>query len=145
MENIKQCEIAIGLLCLSNQEKKTAKFAVQVCGSKKSFAVAKVQKITANLRICDCGPPITILRNLRLWNRVQICGAQHCWKAFQLQRSRAKKYCTGRTVSLALHQRRNYHLSFSLILLIETLLSVLQQHLFLGQIGWTNNQKINRY
>ena len=29
-------------------------------------------------------------------------------KAFQLQRWRAKKYCTERTVSLALHQQRNY-------------------------------------
>ena len=29
--------------------KKTAKFAVQVCGSKKSFAVVEVQKITANV------------------------------------------------------------------------------------------------
>ena len=29
--------------------KKTAKFAVQVCESKKSFAVAEVQKITANV------------------------------------------------------------------------------------------------
>ena len=29
--------------------KKTAKFAVQVCGSEKSFAVAEVQKITANV------------------------------------------------------------------------------------------------
>ena len=51
MENIKHCYFAIGLLYLSNQEKETAKFAVQVCGSKKSFVVAKVQKITANLRL----------------------------------------------------------------------------------------------
>ena len=49
MENIKHCCIAKGLLYLSNQEKKTAKFAVQVCGSEKSFAVAEVQKITANV------------------------------------------------------------------------------------------------
>ena len=77
MENIKHCYIAIGLLHLSNQEKKAAKFAVQVCGSEKSFAVAEVQEITANLRICGCGPPIAILRNLPLQNRVQICGAQH--------------------------------------------------------------------
>ena len=49
MENIKHCYVAIGLLYLSNQEKKTAKFAAQVCGSKKSFAVAEVQKITANV------------------------------------------------------------------------------------------------
>ena len=48
MENIKHCYIAIGLLYLSNQEK-TAKFAIQVSGSKKSFAVAEVQKITANV------------------------------------------------------------------------------------------------
>ena len=70
MENIKHCYFAVGLLYLSNQEKETAKFAVQVCGSKKSFAVAKVQKITANLRICGCRPLIAILRNLRLRNRV---------------------------------------------------------------------------
>ena len=79
MENIKHCYIAIGLLHLSNQEKKAAKFAVQVCGSKKSLAVAEsarnYRKRTANLRICGCGPPIAILR---LRNRVQICGAQHC-------------------------------------------------------------------
>ena len=49
MENIKHCCIAIGLLYLSNQEKKTAKFVVQVCGSKKSFAVAEMQKFTANV------------------------------------------------------------------------------------------------
>ena len=48
MENIKHCYIAKGLLYLSNQGKK-AKFAVQVCGSEKSFAVAEVQKITANV------------------------------------------------------------------------------------------------
>ena len=60
--------------------KKAAKFAVQVCGSEKSFAVAEVQEITADVpRICGCGPPIAILRNLRLRNRVQICGAQHCY------------------------------------------------------------------
>ena len=50
--------------------KKTAKFAVQVSGSEKSFAVAEVQKITANLRICGRGPPIAILRNLRLRTKV---------------------------------------------------------------------------
>ena len=50
--------------------KNTAKFTVQVYKSKKLFAVAEVQKITANLRICGCGPPIAILRNLRLRNRV---------------------------------------------------------------------------
>ena len=73
MENIKHCYIAIGLLYLSNQEKNTAKFAVQVCGSKKPFAVAEAQKITtstANLRMCDCRPLIIILRSLRLLNRV---------------------------------------------------------------------------
>ena len=60
-----------GLLYLSNQEKKTAKFAVQLCGGKKSFAVAEVQKNTANVpQICSFGPHITILRNLRLRNRV---------------------------------------------------------------------------
>ena len=48
MENIKYCYIAIGQLYLSNQAKKE-KFAVQVCGSEKSFAVAEVQKITANV------------------------------------------------------------------------------------------------
>ena len=65
MENIKHCYIAIGLHYLSNQAKKK-----KVCGSEKSFAVAEVQKIPANLRICGCGPPIAILRNLRLRNRV---------------------------------------------------------------------------
>ena len=44
-----------------HQTKKNGK----VCESKKSFAVAEVQKITANLRICGCGPPIAILRSLR--------------------------------------------------------------------------------
>ena len=70
MENMKHCYTAVGLLYLSNQEKITAKFAVQVCGNKKSFAVAKVQKITANLQICGCGQPIAMLRNLRMQNRV---------------------------------------------------------------------------
>ena len=65
MENVKHYYIAIGLLYLSNQEKKIAKFSVQVCGSEKSFAFAEVQKITANLQICGCGPSIAILRNLR--------------------------------------------------------------------------------
>ena len=50
MENIKHCYIAIGLLYLSNQEKNS-----KACGSSlrkwKSFAVAEVQKITANLRL----------------------------------------------------------------------------------------------
>ena len=69
-ENIKHCYIAIGLLYLSNQENKTAKFAVQVCENEKSFAVAEVLKLTANLWIWGCGPPISILRNLRLQNRV---------------------------------------------------------------------------
>ena len=46
---MKHCYTAIGLFYFSNQKKIIAKFAVQVCGSKKSFAVAKVQKITANV------------------------------------------------------------------------------------------------
>ena len=45
MENIKHCYTAIGLLYLSAQEKSEAKFAVQIYGSKKSFAVVEVQKI----------------------------------------------------------------------------------------------------
>ena len=49
MENTKLCYIAVGLLYLSNQKKITTKFAVQVCGGKKSFAIAEVQKITANV------------------------------------------------------------------------------------------------
>ena len=57
---MKHCYTAIGLFYLSNQEKITAKLAVQVCGSKKSFAFTEVQKITAKLRICGCGPPIAI-------------------------------------------------------------------------------------
>ena len=140
MEYIKHCDIAIGLLYLSNQEKNS-----KVCGSslRKKIVIfgCESAKSPANLQICGCGPPITILWNLRVRNRVQICGFQHCWKAFQLQRLRAKKYCTGRIVSLALHQRRNYHLSFSLVglLLIETLLSVLQLHLFFGS-DWLYKQ-----
>ena len=71
MENMKHCYTAKGLFYLSNQKKITAKLAVQVCRSKKSFADAKVQKITANVpqtcgfvvadhpllfcRICGCG------------------------------------------------------------------------------------------
>ena len=50
LENIKHCYTAIGLFYLSNQKKITAKFAVQVCGSKKSFAFAEVQKITETYR-----------------------------------------------------------------------------------------------
>ena len=50
IENIKHWYIAIGLLYLSNQEKKTAKFTVQVCESKKSFAVAEVQKLQQTYR-----------------------------------------------------------------------------------------------
>ena len=46
VEYIKHYYIAIGLLYLSKQEKITAKFEVQVCGSEKSFAVAEVQKTT---------------------------------------------------------------------------------------------------
>ena len=49
LENKKHFYTAIVLLYLSNQEKITAKFAVQVSGSKNSFAVAEVQKITANV------------------------------------------------------------------------------------------------
>ena len=49
MKNIKHCYIAIGPHYLSNQGKKTAKFAIQICGSEKSFAVVEVQKITANV------------------------------------------------------------------------------------------------
>ena len=70
MENIKHCYTAIGLLFFIKPGEKTAKFAVQVSGSKKSFAVAEVQTITANLRICGCGPPIATLRNLQLRSRV---------------------------------------------------------------------------
>ena len=40
---------AISLPYLSKQEKITAKFAVQVCGSKKVFVVAEAQKIIANV------------------------------------------------------------------------------------------------
>ena len=41
----------------------------------------------------------------KLWVSKFLCP---CWKAFQLQRSRAKKYCTRRTLYLAPHQQRNY-------------------------------------
>ena len=76
---MKHCNIATAHLYLSHQEKITAKFALQVCRSKKSFAVGEEQKITANVpQICGYGPPIAILRNLRLQNRVRICAAQHC-------------------------------------------------------------------
>ena len=71
MQNINHCYIAIGLLCLSNQEDKTAKFAVQVCGSKKSFAVAKVQKINANVPQ-TCG--FTVADHLLLF--CGICGGR---------------------------------------------------------------------
>ena len=112
MENIKHCCIAIDLLYLSNQ-KKTANVAVQVRGSKKSFVVAEVQKIPQTYRkLADLRLRTTycVLQNLRLRSRVLNCDAQHCLKAsYKLQRSKAKKYCTGRTVSLALHQQRNYH------------------------------------
>ena len=47
MENIKDCYIAIGLLY---QNMKKSKFMVQVCGSKKSFAVAKMQKNIPNVQ-----------------------------------------------------------------------------------------------
>ena len=40
---------SIVILLFIKPGKKTAKFAVQVSGSKRSFAVAKVQKITANV------------------------------------------------------------------------------------------------
>ena len=46
---MKQSYVAIGLLYLSNQEKSAAKFAVQVCGSKKLFVVVKVPKIIVNV------------------------------------------------------------------------------------------------
>ena len=67
MENTKHCYTPIDLFYLSNHEKITAKFAVQVCGSKKSFAVAKVQKLAQTCgfaiaehpllfcEICGCG------------------------------------------------------------------------------------------
>ena len=71
LDSTSDCYTAIGLFYLSNQKKMTAKFAVQVCRSKKSFALAEVQKLTANVpQICGCRPPIAILRSLRLWNRV---------------------------------------------------------------------------
>ena len=61
MENMEHCCTAIGILYLSNQKKKTEKFVVQVCGSQNLFAVAEVQKITANIpHTCGCGPPIAI-------------------------------------------------------------------------------------
>ena len=54
MENMKQSYVTIGLLYLSNQEKSAAKFAVQVCGSKKLFVVVEVPKIIANVpQTCD--------------------------------------------------------------------------------------------
>ena len=66
---MKHCYTTVDLNLL-NQEKITAQFAVQVCGSKKSFAVAEVQKLAENLRICGCRPPIVIFWNLLLRNRV---------------------------------------------------------------------------
>ena len=38
------------------------------------------RKPTANLRIYACGIPFAVLRNLRLRNKVYICGAQLCQK-----------------------------------------------------------------
>ena len=68
MENVKHCYIAIGLLHLSNQEKNS-----KVCGGKKLFAVAEVQKITANVpQTCE----IVVVDHLLLF--CGICGAQHC-------------------------------------------------------------------
>ena len=68
---MKNYNTALALLYLSNHNKITATFAVQVCGNKKSFTVAKVQKLSANIpqtygfavadhrllfcRICGCG------------------------------------------------------------------------------------------
>ena len=40
--------LLLDLLYLSNQDKITAKFALQVCGNKNLFAVAELQKIIAN-------------------------------------------------------------------------------------------------
>ena len=34
----------------------------------RAFAVADVQKVTANLRIYGCGIPLAVLRNLQLRN-----------------------------------------------------------------------------
>ena len=68
MGKYKALLLLIGLLYLSNQKKITAKFAVQVCESKNSFAVTEVQKTSAKvpqtcgfavanhpLLICDSG------------------------------------------------------------------------------------------
>ena len=41
--------IVILLSCIYQSRKKPAKFAVEVCGSEKLFAVAEVQKITTNV------------------------------------------------------------------------------------------------
>ena len=72
MKNIKHCYTAIGLLYLSTQEK-NSNLAVQVCESEKSFKVAEVQKVTANVLQSSgfaVADHIAILRNLRLRNRV---------------------------------------------------------------------------
>ena len=75
MENIKHCYIAIGLLHLSNQEIKQQSLRFKFAEVKNHLRLRKCKKLP---QTCGCGPPIAILRNLRLRNRVQICGAQHC-------------------------------------------------------------------
>ena len=51
---MKRCYTAAWSCQFIKAEKITAKFAVQVCESKKSFAVAEVQKITTNV-LQTCG------------------------------------------------------------------------------------------
>ena len=123
MENIRHCYIAISLLYLSNQENKTTEFAIQVCGNKKSLAVAEVQKITANVPQA-CGFAVAKQRLFTVPSTAE--------KAFNCSVRGQKKYCTGRTFSFALHQQRNYHLSFLLVLLMETLRSVFAAASFFG-------------
>ena len=120
MENIKHYYIATCLLC------KPGKRNSKVCGSKKSFAVAEVQKNTANVPQ-TCG--FSVADHLLLFCGICSYGIEF---KFAVPSTAEKPFnCSARrTVSLALHQQRNYHLSFSLVLLIETLLSVLQHHPF---------------
>ena len=73
MENIKHCYIVIGLLYLSNHEKKQHSLQFKFAEVKIHLRLRKLKKLrkrTANLRICGCRPPTAIFRNLRLRNRV---------------------------------------------------------------------------
>ena len=111
--------------------KKTAKFSVQVCGSKKSFAVADHPLLFCG--ICGCGIQF-IFAAPSAAEKSFNCSARK-QRSIVLEEQILQR-CISKGIIIYL---------FSLVLLIETFLSVLQQHLFLVQIGWTNNQNIHHY